>query len=238
MSTLLEICDLIVCRNKRQVLNIGALSIEKGEVLAVVGPNGTGKSSLMLTLARLLEPSSGRLLWNGVPLQRQSSLAYRRRIALVLQEPLLMDMSVFENVALGLRYRSQITSQIKEKVTRWLRRVGIEALYDRPGSRLSGGEAQRVSLARAFVLNPELLLLDEPFSALDAPTRLHLLDDLKSILAETGTTTIMITHDLNEAARLANRVAVLLDGRIAQIGMPQQVFANPVSREVARFLGI
>jgi tungstate transport system ATP-binding protein len=120
----------------------------------------------------------------------------------------------------------------------WLKRVGIDALRERPGSRLSGGEAQRVSLARAFVLNPELLLLDEPFSALDAPTRLHLLDDLKSILAETGTTTIVITHDLKEATRLATRVAVMLDGRIAQIGTPQEVFANPLNPEVAFFLGM
>ena len=105
-------------------------------------------------------------------------------------------------------------------------------------SSLSGGEAQRVSLARAFVLNPELLLLDEPFSALDAPTRLRLLDDLKAILLETGTTTIIVTHDLKEAARLATRVAVMLDGKIAQIGASQEVFSNPASPEIASFLGL
>ena len=238
MSALLEICDLAVFRDKRQVLEIKSLAVEKGEVLAVVGPNGTGKSSLLLTLARLLQPQKGVMLWAGAPWKEQSALAYRRRIALVLQEPLLLDMPVFENVALGLRYRGIPFAEINERVNRWLKRVGIEGLRERPGSRLSGGEAQRVSLARAFVLNPELLLLDEPFSALDAPTRLRLLDDLKAILAETGTTTIVITHDLKEAARLATRVAVMLDGRIAQVGAPLEVFANPVNQQVASFLGM
>jgi tungstate transport system ATP-binding protein len=238
MSTLIEIRDLAVRRDKRQVLKIKALTVEKGEVLGIVGPNGTGKSSLLLALARLLQPEKGELLWNGSAFKEQTDLAYRRRIALVLQEPLLLDVSVFENVAIGLRYRGISSAAIKDKVNRWLVRVGIESLRNRLGAKLSGGEAQRVSLARAFVLNPELLLLDEPFSALDAPTRLRLLDDLKSILAETGTTTIFITHDLKEAAQLASRVAVMLDGQIVQIGAPQEVFASPANPDVAAFLGI
>lgn len=238
MSARLEIRNLNVRREKRLVLDIKNLAVEKGEVLSIVGPNGTGKSSFLLTLARLLEPESGELLWDGQPFKAQSDLTYRRRIALVLQEPLLLDVSVFENIAIGLRYRGIPSAQIKDKVNHWLARMGIESLRDRPGAKLSGGEAQRVSLARAFVLNPELLLLDEPFSALDAPTRLRLLDDLKSILAETGTTTIFITHDLKEAAKLASRVAVMLGGRIVQVGAPQEVFANPANPDVATFLGI
>ena len=238
MNTLLEIRDLVVRRDKREVLGIQSLSVHRGEVLAIVGPNGTGKSSLLLTLARLLEPEHGELLWNGLPYKQHSALAYRRRIALVLQEPLLLDTSVFENVAIGLRYRRLPSAYIKESVNKWLERVGLEALHGRNGARLSGGEAQRVSLARAFAINPELLLLDEPFSALDAPTRLRLLDDLKAILAETGTTTIIITHDLKEAAYLATRVAVMLHGHIVQIGAPQQVFSSPASPDVAAFLGI
>jgi tungstate transport system ATP-binding protein len=238
MSALLKIRDLTVRRDKRTVLEIKALAVEKGEVLAIVGPNGTGKSSLLLTLARLLQLEKGELLWDGLPFTEQTDLAYRRRIALVLQEPLLLDTSVFENIAIGLRYRGIPSAEVKDKVNRWLARVGIESLRSRPGAKLSGGEAQRVSLARAFVLNPELLLLDEPFSALDAPTRMRLLDDLKSILAETGTTTILITHDLKEAAQLASRVAVMLDGHIVQIGAPQEVFDSPASPDVAAFLGI
>lgn len=238
MSTLLQINDLVVFRDKRMVLDVQSLSIEQGAVLSIVGPNGTGKSSLMLTLARLLPPHSGTICWNGKPLQAENSLAYRRRIALVLQEPLLLDVNVYQNIAIGLRYRSTPADHVKERVEHWLDRLGIRALRDRPGSRLSGGEAQRVSLARAFVLNPELLLLDEPFSALDTPTRLHLLDDLKAILAETNTTTILITHDLKEAARLSNQMAVMLNGKIAQVGSPDEVFSNPASPAAAAFLGL
>ncbi len=238
MSALLEIRDLTVRRDKRQVLAINALTVEKGEILAVIGPNGTGKSSLLLTLARLLQPEKGEILWQGRPFKDYQALAYRRHIALVLQEPLLLDVTVFENVAIGLRYRGISSLEIKESVNYWLTRMGIDALSNRSGSQLSGGEAQRASLARAFVLNPELLFLDEPFSALDAPTRLRLMDDLKSILTETGTTAILITHDLKEAGKLASRVAVMLDGQIVQIGTPQDVFANPASPEVATFLGL
>ncbi|MEI7845681.1 MAG: ABC transporter ATP-binding protein [Chloroflexota bacterium] len=238
MSALLEVRDLLVYREKRLVLEIENLSIQKGEVLAIVVPNGTGKSSLLLSLARLLKPGSGSIFWEGVSLQEQNSLSYRRRIALVLQEPLLLDLPVYNNVALGLHYRGLPASQIDERVLRWLKRLGIESLSNRPGSQLSGGEAQRVSLARAFAINPELLLLDEPFSALDAPTRLRLLDDLKLILTEIGTTTIFVTHDLKEAARLSTRVVVMLDGRIAQAGVPTDVFANPASEAVASFLGL
>ena len=238
MSALIEISDLVVRRGKRSVVEIKALTVEKGEILAVIGPNGAGKSSLLLAMARLLQPDKGELWWDGVSLKEISSLTYRRRIGLVLQEPLLLDLPVFGNVALGLRFRGTPAAEVNEKVARWLKRLGIEALRERPGSQLSGGEAQRVSLARAFVLNPELLLLDEPFSALDSPTRLRLLEDLKAILAETGTTTILITHDLKEASRLASRVADMLDGQIVQIGPPQQVFANPVNSAAADFLGM
>jgi tungstate transport system ATP-binding protein len=237
MKPLLELRDVVVRRDKRQVLDIKALSVQKGEVLALVGPNGAGKSSLLLTVARLLQPERGELLWDSEPCKQQSALAYRRRIALVLQEALLLDTSVFENIAIGLRYRGLPSIVVNENVNKWLARMGLEALRQRNGARLSGGEAQRVSLARAFALSPELLLLDEPFSSLDAPTRLRLLDDLKGILAETGTTTIIVTHDLKEAAYLASRVAVLLNGCIMQIGLPGQVFSQPAGPDVAAFLG-
>jgi tungstate transport system ATP-binding protein len=148
----------------------------------------------------------------------------------------LMDMSVYENAAIGLKFRRTSKTQIEERVNHWLERLGVVHLSQRPAHKLSGGEAQRVSLARAFVLQPDLLLLDEPFSSLDAPTRVRLLEDLKSVLAETKMTTIFITHDLQEAFKLATRMVVIVDGRIEQSGIPQDVFDRPINDHVASFL--
>ena len=237
MRSLLELHDLHVHREGQKVLEIDHLDVHPGEVMAIVGPNGAGKSTLFLALARLLKSQRGEIIFDGQPLDKLDALAYRRRIALVLQEPLLLDTSVRENVALGLRFRGLPASEIQQRVSLWLGRLGIAHLEARPARRLSGGEAQRVSLARAFVLQPELILLDEPFTSLDSPTRARLLEDLKSVLAETATTTIFITHDLDEALKLATRLAVILGGRIHQIGAPRSVFDFPATMQVAQFLG-
>ncbi len=235
MTALIEVRDLLVRREKQTVLEIEHLAVQKGEVLAVVGPNGAGKSTLFLTLARLLKHERGTIHFNGT--ESMSTLEYRRRIALVLQEPLLLDASVRENAAVGLGFRGIPKAESARRVVHWLERMGVAHLADRSARKLSGGESQRVSLARAFVLEPELLLLDEPFTALDAPTRARLLEDLKSVLAETSTTTIFITHDLREAERLGTRMAVMLKGRIHQMGEPRAVFAHPADAQVAEFLG-
>jgi tungstate transport system ATP-binding protein len=237
VTPLLRLSDVIVRRDRQVVLEINSLSVETAEVLAVVGPNGAGKSTLFLALARLLKPDRGQISFKGRDMESFHDLEYRRQLALVLQEPLLMDMSVYENAALGLKYRRKPKAEIEDRVTHWLERLGIAQLSDRPARKLSGGEAQRVSLARAFVLQPDLLLLDEPFTALDAPTRLRLLEDLKAVLNETKMTTIFITHDLQEALKLATRMAVILDGRIEQCGIPWDVFDQPVNDRVAAFLG-
>jgi ABC-type sugar transport system ATPase subunit len=237
VTALLEVSNLVVRRERNLVLDIQSLSVERGEVLAIVGPNGAGKSTLFLVLARLLKTERGQVLFNGRPADSFPDLEYRRQIALVLQEPLLMDMSIYENAALGLKFRRSSKAQIEERVNHWLARLGVAHLAQRSARKLSGGEAQRVSLARAFVLQPELLLLDEPFTALDAPTRIRLLEDLKSVLTETRMTTIFITHDLQEASKLATRMAVMLNGRIEQSGIPQNVFNAPINEHVASFLG-
>ena len=237
MTALLQLSNLLVQREERTVLNIPSLSVEAGDVLAIVGPNGAGKSTLFLVLARLLKTTQGQVIFRDQPIHSLHDIEYRRQIALVLQEPLLMDMLVYENVAMGLKFRKISKAQIEERVSHWLERLGVAHLAQRPARKLSGGEAQRVSLARAFVLQPELLLLDEPFTALDAPTRIRLLEDLKSVLTETKMTTIFITHDLQEARKLATRMAVLLDGRVEQIDTPQDVFDRPVNDRVAGFLG-
>jgi tungstate transport system ATP-binding protein len=238
MSDLLAIRDLLVRREEQPVLEIDRLSVQEGEVLAVIGPNGAGKSTLLLTLSRLIRPAHGEIIFGDQPLEGQNDLEYRRRIGLVLQEPLLLNTSVFENVAAGLRFRHLPKEEITRRVKTWLARLGISHLRDRPAARLSGGEAQRVSLARAFTIAPSLLLLDEPFSALDSPTRSRLLEDLQSLLKETGQTTIFVTHDLDEALLLGDQVAVLLAGRLRQCGRPEQVFAEPADADVAAFVGV
>jgi tungstate transport system ATP-binding protein len=238
MSDSLEIRDLLVRREKQTVLEIEHLTVTQGEVLAVIGPNGAGKSTLLLALSHLIKPVRGEIVFGDQPLEAQNDLEYRRRIGLVLQEPLLLDTSVFENVAAGLRFRHVPKDETTRRADLWLERLGIAHLRRRPAAKLSGGEAQRVSLARAFAIEPQLLLLDEPFSALDAPTRSHLLEDLHSLLAETGRTTIFVTHDLDEALLLGDRVAVLLGGRLRQCGKPEQVFAEPADADVAAFVGV
>lgn len=236
MTPLLEVRDLLVCRENRPVVEVDYLSVDQGNVLAVVGPNGAGKTSLLLAVARLIRPERGQILFQGEEISSQQDVHFRRRIALVLQEPLLVSRSVRENAALGLHFRGFPQEEAEARVNHWLNRLGILHLRDRRADKLSGGEAQRVSLARAFVLQPELLLLDEPFSALDSPTRRGLLDELHAILAETATTTLMITHNLQEAVQVSHHLAVIIGGKLRQIGTPEDLQSSPASDEVAAFL--
>jgi tungstate transport system ATP-binding protein len=210
----IEIRDLLVRRDGRPVLAIDHLRIGRDEVLAVLGPNGAGKTTLLLVLARLLKPERGTLQFESHAGPIENDLAYRRRISVVMQDPLLLDRSVFDNVAVGLRFRGVPAGEVRERTAAWLEKLGIAHLRDRPGLKLSGGEAQRVALARAFVLEPELLLLDEPFASLDAAARQALADELRRLLAETRTTTVFITHDPAEVRRLATRAVWLEDGRL------------------------
>lgn len=228
--------DVLARRGGREILSVPALDVLPGEVLVVLGPNGAGKSTLLHLLALLERPSRGQVLFDGQPV-RGSLLRYRRRMAVVFQEPLLLDTTVAANVRTGLSLRGVPRAEQRRRVQRWLERFGIAHLAGRSALTLSGGEAQRTSLARAFALEPEVLLLDEPFAALDAPTREALLDDLDRALTETGTTAVFVTHDRAEALRLGHRLAVLMGGRVRQVGPVGEVFAAPVDEEVAAFLG-
>jgi tungstate transport system ATP-binding protein len=218
---------------------VPALEVCPGEVLTVIGPNGAGKSTLLRVLALLARPGRGVVRLQGAaPASEAERLAWRRRMACVFQEPLLSRGSVLYNARLACRLRGVARAEADRRARDWLDRLGVGALAARSVDRLSGGEAQRTSLARAFAARPEVLFLDEPFAALDAPTREGLLDDLGRLLAATGTTTVLVTHDRAEALRLGDRVAVLLDGRLAQIGPPGQVFGAPAGEAVARFVGV
>ena len=212
---MIEITQVIVRRDGRAVLTIDRLAIRRGEVLAVLGPNGAGKTTLLLVLARLLKAESGTIRFDSQAGPIHNDLDYRRRISVVMQDPLLLDRSVFDNVAAGLRFRRLPASSVSQRTTAWLQKLGITHLRDRPGLKLSGGEAQRVALARAFVLEPELLLLDEPFASLDSAARRALRGELQRLLSETRTTTVFITHDPGEVQGLATRSVWLEDGRLA-----------------------
>src|SRR5688572_16644633 len=233
---MIEIRNLLIQRNKRDVLKIDSLNIQRGETLAVVGPNGAGKSTLLLALARLLKPTAGEVIFDGNQVARLDDLEYRRRISFVFQDPLLLDMTVEQNIALGLKFRNAPKEDIQARVWRWMKQLGIESLSKRRASQLSGGEAQRVSLARAFVLEPELLLLDEPFSSLDPPTRAKLLDDLSVLLADSHRTAVFVTHNLNEAAKLSHRIAVIVGGKLHQVGPARHIKAYPADEAVETFL--
>jgi tungstate transport system ATP-binding protein len=238
-TTLLQARGLTVHRAGAQVLEVPALDLRAGEVFALMGPNGAGKSTLMLALAGLLPPTTGAFQFRGQPLRSRAEIeAYRRRMTMVFQDPLLFDATVAQNIGTGLKLRGVPKDELWPRVETWAKRLGLGSLLDRPARQLSGGEAQRTSLARAFVLNPEILFLDEPFSALDAQTREGLLDDLGHILAETGTTTVIATHDQAEATRLGHRLAVMQAGRILQMGGLREVVNHPEDPFVAAFVGM
>jgi tungstate transport system ATP-binding protein len=238
-SSIFEIKDLQVIKADSLVLDIPALMIEEGETLSLVGPNGAGKTTLLQTFACLIKPSRGECIFKGEKVSsNHSGLDYRRRVAMVFQEPLLFDTTVFENVASGLKIRGMPRPQIQEIVSENLERFGIAHLPYRSARKISGGEAQRVALARAFATRPEILLLDEPFASLDPPTREGLLEDLESILRQTKTTTLMATHDRMEALRFSDRIAVMNQGRILQVGRPTEVMNHPLDEFVASFMGV
>lgn len=237
-EALLSFRDISIVRGGQKVLEVDTLDILRGESMVVIGPNGAGKSTLLLAAAGLLPPRSGSLTKDGKEVYAGNLLAYRRQTALVLQAPLLMDMTVHENVASGLRFRGVDKKIVEQKVNTWLEKLNIAHLKKRRARSLSGGEAQRASLARALVLDPDLLLMDEPFSALDAPSRMRLLEDFRMLIHENAITTLLVTHDLNEALQLGDRVAVLLEGKLRQAGTPQEVFNAPVDADVAAFVGV
>ncbi len=236
-TPVLRVHNITVARAQRHVLTVDDLEVREGETLAVVGPNGAGKSTLLLLLAGLIRSEGGRLELRGVPVPNGGDLAYRRRIGLVLPAPLLLSTTVHANVAAGLRFRGVRSDEVRRRVEPWLERLGIAHLAGRHASQLSSGEAQRASLARAFVLEPEFLLLDEPFASLDASTRAALVDDFARLRAGTPGTCVLVTHDLDEALRLGDRVAVLLDGRIRQCDAPRRLMAAPADGDVAAFIG-
>jgi len=229
--------DIKFKRGNRQILDVESFRLEKGEIMALIGINGSGKSTLVQTLALLQRPDSGKVFIQGEEVTPQNMLSLRRRMAVVFQEPLLLDTTVYNNVASGLLIRGHKKSEVHKPVMEWLARLGVDSLARSSTRYLSGGEAQRVSLARALVLEPEVLFLDEPFAALDYPTKKALLKDFYDIIRATKISTLLVTHDPHEIPVLANRVTVLEAGKIIQQETTQTLFANPANDYVAFMAG-
>ena len=238
-TSILEAKNLRVERAGTTLLDVPEFTINDGEVLSLIGPNGAGKTTLLQTLCYLLKPFEGEIFFRGHKVGGEYPIyGYRRKLAMVFQEPLLFDTTVFKNVASGLEFRGVKRSEVESIVTENLKLFGIDHIGNRSARTLSGGEAQRTSLARAFAIKPELLFLDEPFAALDPPTRESLIDDLEQVLKKAKTTTIFATHDRMDALRLSDRIAVMKGGMIHQIGPPREILNHPMSEFVASFVGI
>ncbi|MFS8144705.1 ABC transporter ATP-binding protein [Rhizobium sp. R635] len=212
------------------------LAIGKGELVALLGPSGCGKTTTMRAIAGLLTPASGRIGLDGADITRVS--ANKRAVGLVFQSyALFPHLTVYENVAFGLRLKGISGTDLDARVGAGLKSVGLTTFAARKPAELSGGQQQRVALARSMVMEPKVLLLDEPLSNLDARLRLEMRAELQRVQKETGVTMIFVTHDQVEALALADRIVVMLNGGIEQIGTPEEIYNHPASAFVADFVG-
>src|SRR6476660_1473745 len=213
-----------------------SLLVRRGELMTLLGPSGCGKTTLLNLVAGFLIPDGGEIAIDG---RRVTDVPpYRRESGIMFQQyALFPHMSVAANVGYGLKMRRIARPEIARRVAEALALIKLEGLEDRKPRQLSGGQQQRVALARALVIRPKVLLLDEPFSALDRNLRASMQVEIKEIQRKLGVTTIFVTHDQSEALSLSDRIAVLAEGRIRQLGTPDEIYCRPVDRFVASFVG-
>lgn len=221
----------------RTVLDALSFSVARGETVCLLGPSGSGKSTTLRLIAGLEEPDTGDILWEGASLLGLPP--HERRFGLMFQDyALFPHMTVWENVAFGLRMQGLPKEEIGRRVEEALERVNMLPFARRRVTDLSGGEQQRVALARTLAPRPRLLMLDEPLGSLDRALRERLLEDLRHILAEEDIPAIYVTHDQEEAFAIADRIILLHEGRIVQVGTPEDMYQRPASPWVARFFGL
>jgi thiamine transport system ATP-binding protein len=234
---MLRLEEVRVSFDGKAALDSVALEVAEGEIVTVLGPSGSGKSTLLRVVAGLQRPDSGRVLLDNEDLS--SVPAHSRGIGLVFQDHALFHhRDVWSNVAFGLRMRGDSRPGIERRVRECLELVGLEGYERRSVVTLSGGEQQRIALARALAPEPGVLLLDEPLGSLDRRLRDRLLEDLTAIFDRLSVTALHVTHDRAEAFALGDRVAIMRAGRIVQVGTPDQVWSGPADEDTARFLGL
>jgi tungstate transport system ATP-binding protein len=234
----LEVVNVYKLFGGRQVLKNICLDVRRGEILSIIGPSGAGKTTLLKLMNLLLHPDRGKIFFDGVDtdVDEKRRRLLRREMGMVFQHPALFDTTVFNNVALGLRIRSYPAEEIRKRVEGALSYVGLRGFAKRKASSLSAGEAQRVSLARALVLEPKLLLLDEPTANLDPANVLQIEETVRRVNLEKGVTVVIATHNLLQAKRLSDRVAFLWMGELVEVGETREVFENPRSERTALYL--
>jgi ABC-type sugar transport system ATPase subunit len=230
-----SVADLLVIRDGRPVLQIPELTFPSGTTTAVFGPNGSGKTTLLRLIAGLERPSRGAVRLGDVRVEQGP--AARKRVGMAFQTAVFLRGSVRQNLDLALRLRDVPGPDRKARIEEAGRECGIAHVLDRPARHLSGGEAQRVNLARALALRASITLLDEPLAGIDRGTRTQLLADLPRLLATFTATTILVTHDREEAFRLADRLVVVIAGSVRAAGVKGSVYAHPPDRETAELLG-
>jgi len=212
------------------------LSLERGELVTLLGPSGCGKTTLLRIVAGFNPPTTGRVLLDGRDLTPLP--AAKRRMGMVFQAySLFPNLNAEDNVRFGLKVRGESGSETARRVDALFDLIGLQDARKRYPHQLSGGQQQRVALARALAPQPDVLLLDEPLSALDAQVRLNLRDEIRRVQRETGTTTLFVTHDQEEALAISDRVVVMEKGAIAQLGTPEDIYRRPASAFVAEFVG-
>jgi putative spermidine/putrescine transport system ATP-binding protein len=232
-----ELNDLTRVYGTVKALDGLSLHIEPGELVALLGPSGCGKTTALRILAGLDEANSGAVSVDGQDVTRMP--ANKRDMGMVFQAySLFPHLTVLDNVAFGLRMRGKSKGERTSRSADMLDLVGLAAHRHKYASELSGGQQQRVALARALAIQPQVLLLDEPLSALDAKVRVQLRDEIRRVQLEVGTTTLFVTHDQEEALAVADRVGVMSEGRLEQLAAPAELYANPATPFVAEFVGL
>jgi len=234
--SILEVSDLSVRYGDLTVLDNVSLRTEPGEFVSLLGPSGSGKTTLLMSVAGFVESSAGTIEKDGVRINDVP--AHKRNMGVVFQSyALFPHMSVRGNIGYPLSVRGQSRKAQQDKVSELLSLVRLEQFADRKPTQLSGGQQQRVAIARALASEPTMLLMDEPLSALDKKLREEMLIEIRRIHDETGVTTIYVTHDQREALTMSDRIAVMSNGRIAQLGTPREIYNSPNSQFVADFIG-